>query len=151
MHEAPISARALPVAGRHQDRTYSWIGAKASNAWTDRITKSVGAQFAAKGWVKLQSGGDAVISAFLRVNSDQNLQSYYTDFGGSWRWQGIGKTTRGEVEVGTLVIDVFDGQSKKLLWTGSATEALSDKPAKNQLEQSIGYMLRDFPKTVVRQ
>jgi hypothetical protein len=34
--------------------------------------------------------------------------------------------------VGTLVVDVFDGQNKKLIWRGTATDVLSDKPEKNE-------------------
>ena len=32
---------------------------------------------------------------------------------------------------GTLVFDMFDTNSKKLIWRGSATDVLSSKPEKN--------------------
>jgi len=134
-----------------QYKTYSWITGKktAADPWADRIVKDVDAQLARKGWTRLQSGGDLVVSAFGRTSNYQTLQTYYTDFGGPWKWKGIGDANRSDenIDVGTLVVDLFDGKSKKLVWTGSATEALSAHPDSGVLEQSIEYMFRDFPPT----
>jgi hypothetical protein len=133
-----------------QYKTYSWIGAKASNdLWVDRITEDVDAQLAAKGWVKVASGGDATVSAFGRTHTEQTLETYYNGFGGGWRWRGFGDatTTVENTEVGTLVVDVFDGKTKHLIWRGSASSTLSEKPEKNEkkLEQSVADMFKKFP------
>jgi len=49
--------------------------------------------------------------------------------------------------VGTIVVDIFDTPSKKLIWRGQATDVLSDKPEKNEkkLEKSVGEMFKHFP------
>ena len=44
--------------------SYSWIGVRAGNSlWQDRIIRSVDEALAAKGWSKVDSGGDAAVSA----------------------------------------------------------------------------------------
>jgi len=45
------------------------------------------------------------------------------------------------------VVDLFDTPTKKLIWRGVATEALSDKPEKNAKKlQKVGEKLfKNFP------
>src|SRR5947199_4698978 len=51
-----------------QVKTYSWIGVRAGDSiWQDRISRSVDAALSAKGWQKVESGGDAAVSAFGRT------------------------------------------------------------------------------------
>ena len=68
--------------------TYSWIGVKAGDSlWQDRIMGAVDSQFAAKGWTKVASGGDAAVAASGRVTEQDTLETFYTGFPG-WRWHG---------------------------------------------------------------
>ncbi len=131
-----------------QYRTYSWIGSKlAGNPWAARIVHDVDAQLASKGWTKIQNGGDLVVSAFGRTRDKETLESFYTDVDGGWKWHGFGDAEKAEeMPVGTLLVDVFDGKSKKLIWRGSSTETLTSAPDKGQLEEAVEYMFRDFPK-----
>jgi hypothetical protein len=49
--------------------TYSWLGVKAGNSlWQDRIQHAVDSALAAKGWQRVPSGGEAVVSAFGRTS-----------------------------------------------------------------------------------
>jgi hypothetical protein len=132
-------------------KTYSWITAKGTNdLWSERIMSGVDNQLAAKGWSKVQSGGDATVSAFGRTHNEQTLDTFYTGMGGGWMWRGgfgDAMTTVENTPVGTLVVDVFDGNSKKLIWRGTATDTLSEKPDKNEkkLEHSVADMFKHFP------
>lgn len=132
--------------------TYSWIGVKAGNSlWQDRITSAVDSQLAAKGWTKTNSGGDASVSAFGRTSEQENLQTFYDGFPGwGWRgWAGMGTATTTAIpeRVGNLTIDIFDGNSKQLVWRGDASEILSEKPDKNdkKLEKTVVDMFKHFP------
>jgi hypothetical protein len=130
-------------------RTYSWISVKAGDSlWQDRITQAVDSQLAAKGWSKVPSGGDASVSAFGATHNQQTLQTFYDGFPG-WRWRGFDEatTTVENTPVGTLVVDIFDTQSKKLLWRGSSSDSLSEKSDKNEkkLEKSVEDMFKHFP------
>ena len=106
---------------------------------------------AARGWTRVESGGDAAVSAFGRVAEHDTLETFYTGFGGGWRWRefgdGFATTTVEKTPVGTLVLDIFDSTSKKLIWRGTASEVLSDKPEKNEMkvEKALTEMFKHFP------
>jgi hypothetical protein len=135
-----------------QYHTYSWLKVEAGNdLWTDRIMHAVDSQLAAKGWSKVPAGGDAAVAAFGAVKHEQTMQTFYDGFGGGWFWRGFGDgmatTTVENIPIGSLVVDIFDGHTKKLIFRGSASETLSDKPEKNEkkLEKSVEEMFKHFP------
>jgi Domain of unknown function (DUF4136) len=130
--------------------TYSWLGAKASNSlWEDRIREAVESALAAKGWTKVESGGDASVAA---VGTTTNQPTYTTFYNGFPRWywhgwDGMAITTVDYNRVGTLVVDVFDSGTKKLIWRGVAEDTLSSKPEKNdkKLDEAVDKMFDHFP------
>jgi Domain of unknown function (DUF4136) len=63
---------------------------------------------------------------------------------------GAGVTGVGSVErtpVGTLHIDMFDSQSKKVIWHGVCTDTLTGSPEKNEkkMEKSVADVFKKFP------
>jgi hypothetical protein len=60
---------------------------------------------------------------------------------------GSTTTTASEYVVGTLVADIFDAKSKNLVFRGTATDEISNKPEKNvkKLEKVTEKMFKDFP------
>src|SRR4029453_3303436 len=67
-------------------------------------------------------------------------------------WGGMGgmgtaTTTTSEYIVGTLVVDIFDAKTKGLMFRGTATDELSDKPEKNakKLQKASDKLFKDFP------
>src|SRR4051794_2195632 len=132
--------------------SYSWIGVRAGTSlWSDRIQADVDSQLAAKGWTRVASGGDATVAAFGKSTEQDTLQTFYNGFPG-WGWMGWGgtgtvTTTVNPERVGTLNVDIFDGQSKHLIWRGTASETLSSKPEKNdkKLEHAVSEMFDHFP------
>src|ERR1700722_1297928 len=94
--------------------TYSWLKVNAGDPlWVDRIQRAVDGELTAKGWSKVDSGGDAGVSAFGATHNQQSLQTFYDGFGGGWRWGGFGDATTTTINtpVGTLVVDIFDAHS----------------------------------------
>jgi hypothetical protein len=70
--------------------------------------------------------------------------------GGGWFWGGLNDEATTTVEntpVGTLMVDIFDGKSKKLIWRGTASNALSDNSEKNEkeLEKTVKDLFKHFP------
>jgi len=59
-------------------------------------------------------------------------------------------TTEETYKVGTLVVDLFDTNTKKLIWHGSASDTLSDKSDKNikTLNSDVQRMFDHFPPEV---
>jgi hypothetical protein len=132
-------------------RTYSWLSAKASNPlWEDRMMGAVDSQLAAKGWTKVASGGDASVAAVGTTKNEPTFTTFYNGMPG-WYWRGWGTTTATTTvdyeKVGTLVVDVFDSSTKKLVWRGVAQDTLSSKPEKNdkKLEEATEKMFDHFP------
>jgi hypothetical protein len=54
--------------------------------------------------------------------------------------------------VGTLVVDLFDTHTKKLIWRGSASDTLSGKSGKNikNLDKGVDKMFEHFPPDMQR-
>jgi hypothetical protein len=136
-----------------QYKTYSWIKVQAGDSlWADRIQQDVDAQLAAKGWTKVAANGNASVSALETTQNQNNLETFYDGFGGGWRWRGGGgmgmaTTTTDVTKVGTVVVDVFDSQSKQLIWRGTESADLSghsDKNAKS-LAKNLETLFKHFP------
>jgi hypothetical protein len=131
-------------------QTYSWLGVKASNSlWEDRIRSAVDSALTGKGWTKKDSGGDASVAAVGTTSAQPTYTTFYNGFPG-WYWQGwdgLATTTVDYDKVGTLVVDLFDSPTKKLIWRATATDTLSSKPDKNdkKLEQAVEKMFDKFP------
>jgi hypothetical protein len=130
--------------------TYSWLRVHAGNSlWADRIQGDVDAQMAAKGFTHVASGGDLSLTAFGSSKNQETLRTFYNGFPGwYWSgWDGMATTTVDVDKVGTLVVDMFDSNTKKLVWRGIATDTLSSKPEKNdkKLEHAVDEMFEHFP------
>jgi hypothetical protein len=136
-----------------QYKTYTWLKVQAEDSlWADRIKRDVNAQLAAKGWTEVNSNASATIAAFRSTQNQQSLETFYDGFGGGWRWRGFGgegmsTTTTDITKVGTLVVDIFDSKTQKLLWRGKESNDLSSKPEENEksLAKDIASMFKRFP------
>jgi hypothetical protein len=134
-----------------QYKTYSWEKVQTQDSlWVDRIKAAVNEALTAKGWTAVESGGDVAILAMEMNQNHSTLNTYYDGFGGGWRWGGgLGGTTTtvNTYQVGTLVVDLFDVNTKKLIWRGSSADTLSDKSDKNikNLDKGVQKMFDHFP------
>jgi hypothetical protein len=134
-----------------QYKTYSWEKVQTQDPlWVDRIEQAVNAALAAKGWTQVPTGGNVAIVAIEMTQNQQTLDTFYNGFGRGWRWTGgfgDATTTVNTYKVGTLVVDLFDANSKKLIWRGSASDTLSDKSDNNikNLDKGVQKMFQHFP------
>jgi hypothetical protein len=140
-------------------KTYSWENVHTQDAlWVDRIKLAVNSALATKGWAQVESGGDVSIMAMEMTKDHRTLHTYYDNFGGGWGWRwgggfggGLGDatTTEDTYTVGTLVVDLYDSKTKRLIWRGSSSDTLSDKSGKNikNLNKGVEKMFEHFPDT----
>jgi hypothetical protein len=138
-----------------QYKTYSWEHVKTKDALdVDRIKSAVNAALTAKGWTQVDSGGDVSIMAMEITREQQTLNTFYDGFGGGWGWRRFGgggfgeaTTTTDTYKVGTLVVDLFDTKTKKLLWRGTSIDTLSNNSNKNikNLDKGVEKMFKKFP------
>jgi len=138
-----------------QYKTYSWAHVKTKDALdVDRIKSAVTAALAAKGWTQVDSGGDVSIVAMEITRDQQTLNTFYNGFGGGWGWRRFGgggfgeaTTTTETYRVGTVVVDLFDTKTKKLLWRGTSSDTLSNNSDKNikNLDKGVEKLFKQFP------
>ena len=110
---------------------------------------------AAKGWTEVPAAGDVEVFAVETTQDQQTLDTFYNGFGGGRRWGfgggfGNATTTVETYKVGTLVIDLFDAKTEKLIWRSSSSDTLSNNADKNtkNLDKSVTKMFKHFPPNV---
>lgn len=129
-------------------KTYAWTKSArpASSPFMDqRIIAAVDAQLAAKGLRKVDSGADLLVTYNAGVKEERSATT--TGMGG-WRWGGgMGRIDPVVENVGTLVVDLSDGEKKALIWRGTATDTLSDKSDKNskKIEKAVEKLFKKYP------
>jgi uncharacterized protein DUF4136 len=148
-----------------QYNSYSWGKVQTSNPFfVSRIQQAVDKQLQAKGWTLMPTGGAVTVFATDNIQNQEQVQTMYDNlgggWGGGWGWGGWGwgggwgnpgfgtaTTTTTEQPVSSLVIDLFDGNSKKLVWRGLATEDLSSNADRNtrMVDGDINNMFENFP------
>jgi hypothetical protein len=134
-------------------KTYSWEKIQTKDPLlVDRIKDAVNSALAAKGWTLVPSGGDVEVFAIETTQNQQTLDTFYNGFAGGRRWGfgggfGDATTTVETYRVGTLVVDLFDSTTEKLIWRSSSSDTLSDKADKNtkNLDKGVNKMFQHFP------
>ena len=137
--------------------TYSWVGVNVQEPlWNERVTMAIDHQLTSKGWRRVESGGDASISVVGSTRTEQTLETWYTGgLGGGWGHRGwwvgggpgIAITTVERTPIGTLHIDIFDSQSKRVIWHGVCSDTLTEHPDQNEkkLEKAVADVFKKFP------
>jgi hypothetical protein len=132
--------------------TYKWLKVDAGNSlWADRIRQDVDQQLQAKGLTQQQGSSDLSVAALGSLTEQRSFTTFYDGLGASWFWHGedggMSTTTEDTIPVGNLTVDLFDSNSKKLVWRGTSSKTLSGDPEKNskKLSDDIADMFRTFP------
>jgi hypothetical protein len=97
-----------------------------------------------------------IIIAVVESNQDkQEYSTFYDGLGGlSWQrgWGAGGfldtSATLQDIPAGTLIFDMWDRKTQKLIWRGAITEpasVTSDKEADQKMDKAIGQLLAQFP------
>ena len=134
-------------------KTYTWQNVHTKDPLlVDRIKAAVNSALAAKGWTQVESDADICIMAMEMTDEHRTLNTYYDNFGGGWGWRRGGgfataTTTEDTYTVGTLVVDLFDTGTRRLVWRGSASDTISAKSDRNirKLDTSVQKMFEHFP------
>ena len=96
---------------------------------------------------------DLLIAYHVAIDRERQWNAFgsFDRFPGSGFGMGTATATSSSIEVGTLVLDMYDPAAKKLVWAGTATKtiSLSKKQEKNQknLHKAMEKLLKDFPPT----
>ena len=130
-------------------KTYRWEQGKADDTLDiEPIKNMIDAALAAKGWTRVDFGGDVSVTATETTRTQQMHVSYDGITGGSG-WvpgpRGAGDTETYKID--TVVVNLFDAKTGQLLWSGSSTDTLSRNPNKNtkNLGKGVEKIFRRFP------
>jgi len=146
-------------------KTYSYYGwAKESDAIInsfnkERIESAVAEELNKRGLSFVQDGGDLTVSLFIQFDQKTGVNAYTDNYASSpygyrygpgWGWgYGYSTTTYHEYDyvVGTLVIDVFDHQQKKLVWQGVGSQTVDDNPDNNEygIKRAVRGIMSKYP------
>src|SRR4029077_2362734 len=131
--------------------TYKWVnigGAHPNQIVDAEIKQSVDTQLASKGLTKTDSDkADLYVGYQIAVDKEKQWNAWGTGrgFGG-----GMGSATQSTINVGSLVLDMYNPPNKQLVWTGTATKAIdpSSNQEKNEknLNNAMKKLLKSYPK-----
>lgn len=130
-------------------RTYRWVKPIRSTGnplMDQRIVTAIDAQMAQKGFQQVENNPDVLISYGTGLQRQRSATA--TGMGmGRLRGGGMGTINENISSAGTLVVDISNAQTKQLLWRGTATDTLSDKPDKNsqKIEKAVTKMFKNYP------
>ena len=148
----------LPGTDFSKYHTYKWVTIGPSGVpdqiLDTQVKQSIDSQLAAKGLTKVD-GDKADLLVRYQVAVDREKQWNASGMGDIFRSPGMSAAmgsataTSSTIDVGTLVLDLYDPAAKQLVWTGHATKTISPSkdPQKNQrnIDKAMQKLLKDFP------
>ena len=136
-------------------KTYQWVDynrVDVGDQLLDRdIKRAVDEQLAGKGLRRVESGGDLLVGYQASISQEKEFDSLGSGWGGGPWWGNWGDTrvTSSTIDIGKLVIGLFDPATKQLVWRGSAAKTLDIKkdPDKNyrNLEKAMAKLFKNYP------
>lgn len=139
-------------------KTYRWVDYKevpvGDQILDQDIKRAVDAQLAGKGLRRVESGGDLLVGYQAGISQEKEYNSLGGwggpgPWGGPWGNWGNSRVTSSTIDVGKLVIGLFDPATERLVWRGSASKTLSinKDPDKNyrNLEKAMAKLFRTYP------
>jgi hypothetical protein len=117
----------------------------------ERLVSDVKSALMAKGWVELAEGtGQAAVIINVATNAAHTDEAFYNGWGDwHWRWEGTGGPKRlvEDYKVGTVVVTIFDADTKQAIWRGFAAGAVSENPtqAEKVRNTAVARIFAHFP------
>ena len=146
-----VKHNSMPGVDFSKFHTYKWVGieggAHPNQIMDAEIKQSIDAQLSSKGLTKTDDDkADLYVGYQIAVDHEKQWNAWGTGrgFGG-----GMGSATQSTINVGSLVLDMYNPNTKQLVWTGTATKAIepSSNQEKNQknLDKAMQKLLKDYP------
>jgi len=140
-----ISTDADPSASFSAYKTYLWTMGTPSVELRgeQRIRSAVDAQLSAKRF-RLATDETPDIYIATHVLTHDDPQVIATGFG---PWGSGGTIDVKTLVQGTLVVDMYDATTKKMVWRGVATDTAGDKPSTNtsNINKALAQMFQHYP------
>jgi hypothetical protein len=145
-------------------QTWAWMEMQPDPQFTDlqrsRLRSSVESGMAAKGLELVRSQPDVFVGYQVILDEQVSYNTVNNYYGGGWGYRGwygpsygmtmgSSQTTETRVQVGTLILDIFDAGTKELVWRGTGESKIQEiqDPQERQarLDKAVAKILENFP------
>jgi hypothetical protein len=154
-----------PSVSFEQYKTYSWVEKKNEDAgyhldglMDQRVRAAVETQLSQKGISKAdKKNADLLVNYITKVDKKINIDTFNSNFGYNpyygprWGFGGSihSETTVREYDVGTLMVDLVDNKTGKLIWRGTVADTVREQSTPeeriNTINQAIGTVMMNYP------
>jgi hypothetical protein len=160
MAAAPIVAQTVTIDYDHsvnfaKFKTYTWQKVHATDPQVeDRITIALDRDMSNRYMTEVSKNGDVTITAVDATQDKQEFSDFYASLSDyTWQrpWGSAGfmdsQATLQDVPVDTLVIDMYDTKTHKLLWRGVVTEPVAKGEDKNDrtIDKAVTELISKYP------
>jgi len=150
-------------------KTFSFLGWQGesekilSDFDKERLHDAFISEFKKRNITQAQEGADMDISLYIVISKETSTTAYTSYMGGGFGrgyrrggWGGGYSTTNyseNDYLAGTMVMDVYDPKTKKLIWEGVATGTVSEKPKKREkgIPKAVSKLMKKFPVAIVKE
>jgi Domain of unknown function (DUF4136) len=139
-------------------KTYRWVdsasppqeGLFPNGLMQERIAGLIEEAMAARGFKRVATGGDLLISYGIQVTEHPQFTTFYDGGGPGWGWgwgSGFSTTTVQTFYEGTLVVNMVDANQKRLVFEGTSTQTISSRPERNtrRLTRAVNEIFEKYP------
>ena len=155
----PLAAQTVTIDYDHtvnflKFKTYTWDKVHATDpSVEDRITIAVNRDMAGRYMTEVAKGGDVTITAVEATHDKQEFTDFYNSLGDmSWQrpW-GSGfmdsQAALSDIPLDTLVVDMYDTKTHKLLWRGTVTQPVAGSEDKNdqKIDKAVTLLISKYP------
>ncbi len=146
-----VKYNSMPGTDFSKYHTYKWVsiegGAHPNQIMDAEIMQAVDAQLATKGLTKTtDEKAELLVGYQIAVDKEKQWNAYGM---GGGRFGGMGSATQSTINIGSLVLDMYDPGTKQLVWTGTATKTIdpSGNQEKNEknLNNAMKKLLKNYP------
>lgn len=123
----------------------------------DRIASSIRAEMRKKGFTETKGNPDLLVNAFtvLKQRTGISASTSYYGFGSAYRpygyWAAPGSAYTSvstyDYKDGSLLIDVIDAKTNKMIWTGNGSAEVYKKPKNPEevINEVVAKIMAKFP------
>lgn len=123
-----------------------------------RLQDAFKEEFSKRNMTLVTENPDAYVTLYLVIDNKTSTTAY-TDYNGgmgmgvrgaAWGW-GMGSSTttysEDDYKEGTLVVDVYDGTTKKLAWQGTSQSTVQAKASKREktIPKKVSKLMAKYP------
>jgi Domain of unknown function (DUF4136) len=139
-------------------KTFMWFQEpQLPNPWINEwIINAVNAELEARGFCLVKGNADLAVSAYtataIRCNATCNngmLKAFYAGLAGGWSWYHYWTPAEPAItvvetfDIDSLVVDVAETQTQRVVWWGAGTEAISEQV--KHVNKRVEQMFLSFP------